>query len=121
MQLTKTIIEELSSDNYLKQPKATPHIYDDGRKFGVRGRTSANEHYDVKFMGGRDSLYDPSRYGETQQSLLNKIQDASERSTQNVKSGFGNTVGVIVDDGSTYVSPLPGVEVVHISKNPLDF
>ena len=113
-------INPLQDNNYLKEPITKPRIYDNGLRFGVHGRTSSNDNYDVEFMGARDALYNPSNYGETEQSLLAKISEAAERSAQNVKNGFGKTVGVIVNDGSSYVTPLSGVEVINVTKEPLD-
>jgi hypothetical protein len=96
-----------------------PKIYDDGIKLGVHGRTRDGDYYDVTIIG-ENPVYDPSRFGETEQGLLDKIENAAERSAENVKQGFGTKKGVIVVDGSILVTPLPGVEVISVQKEPLE-
>lgn len=95
-----------------------PKVYDTGRRFEVRGVTSTGDHYDVTFMG-ENPFYEPSRFGETEKGLLEKIRKASERSSKNVRDGIGSKQGVIVVDDSFIVTPLPGVEVVSVRKKEL--
>lgn len=108
-------------EDYLKLAGTPPTVYDNGRKFGVHGRTSLDQYYDVTIMG-ENPLYDPSSFGETEKGLLGKIQDAAERSAQKVKDGFGTKAGVIIVDELTYVTPSdPSVEVVVVYKERKGF
>lgn len=104
----------------LKKPfrETIPKVYDNGRRLGVDGVTSTGDYYDVTFMG-ENPMYDPSKFGETENGLLDKIRKAAEKSAQNIRDGIGTKQGVIVVDDSFLVTPLPGVEVVSVEKKGL--
>ena len=97
--------------------KVPPKIYEIGRKLRVCGVTNSGDYYDVKFLG-ENPLYNPSKFGETEKSLLDKVGEASEQSIKNVRDRGGKQ-GVLVVDDSFFVTPIHGVEVINIRKRAL--
>ena len=99
--------------------KSSPRVYDDGKIFGVIGRTSDGDIYDVLVVG-ENPLYNPSKFGENKDSLLEKIAEAAEKSSRNVRNGFGKKQGVIVvSGGGMLITPIDGAEVVNVIEEPM--